>query len=58
MIASLVATGEFDEARSVAARMLQLVPQFRLSAFRARTPLQGEVRDLFAKRLELAGVPE
>lgn len=58
LIASLVATGELDEARSVATRMLQLVPEFRLSAFRARTPLRGEVRDLFTERLKLAGVPE
>jgi adenylate cyclase len=58
MVASLVAIGEVDEARRVADRMLQLVPEFRLSAFRARTPLRGEVRDLFAERLKMAGVPE
>lgn len=58
LVASLVATGELDEARNVATRMLQLVPEFRLSAFRARTPLRGEVRDLFSERLKLAGVPE
>jgi adenylate cyclase len=58
LIASLVALREIDEARSIAHRLLQLVPTFRLSTFRARTPLGGEVRDLFAHRLSLAGVPE
>lgn len=58
LVASLVAIGELDEARNVAERMLKLVPEFRLSAFRARTPLRAEVRDLFAERLRLASVPE
>jgi TolB-like protein len=58
LIASLVALGEIDEARTVAQRLLQLVPMFRLTTFRARTPLRGEVRNLFAHRLGLAGVPE
>ena len=58
LITSLVALGEMDEARAVAQRLLQLAPTFRLTTFRARTPLRGEVRDLFAERLKLAGVPE
>jgi adenylate cyclase len=58
LIASLVALGEMDEARTLAQRLLQLVPTFRLTTFRARTPLRGEVRDLFAHHLGLAGVPE
>lgn len=58
LITSLVALGEVNEARNVAQRLLQLVPTFRLSTFRSRTPLTGQVRDLFAERLRLAGVPE
>jgi adenylate cyclase len=58
LITSLVALAEMDEARAVAQRLLQLAPTFRLTTFRARTPLRGEVRDLFAERLKLAGVPE
>ncbi|MBV8456724.1 MAG: hypothetical protein JO122_08950 [Acetobacteraceae bacterium] len=58
LITSLVALGEIDESRMVAQRLLRLAPTFRLTAFRARTPLRGEVRDLFAERLKLAGVPE
>jgi adenylate cyclase len=58
LTASLIALGEVSAARIVAQRLLQLVPSFRLSTFLARTPLRGEVRDLFAHRLRLAGVPE
>ena len=58
LITSLIALGEMDEARTVAQRLLQLAPTFRLTTFRMRTPLRGEVRDLFAERLKLAGVPE
>jgi adenylate cyclase len=58
LIASLAALGEMEEARSVAQRLLQLAPTFRLTTFRARTPLRDDVRDLFAERLKLAGVPE
>jgi adenylate cyclase len=58
LIASLVAAEKMDEAREIARRLLQLVPPYRVTIFRARTPLRGEVRDLFAHRLQLAGVPE
>ncbi len=58
LIASLVAIDKLDEARKIAQHLLQLVPTFRLSTFRARTPLRGEVRDLFAERLGSAGLPD
>ena len=58
LIASLVAVGEMDEAHRVAQDMLRLAPKFRVAAFRSRTPLRDEVRDLFAKRLRLAGAPD
>jgi adenylate cyclase len=58
LIASLVAAGEVDGARSMARRLLQLEPAFRLEIFRSRTPLPGEVRDRFAERLRAAGLPD
>ena len=58
LIASLVAAQEMDEARKIAHQLMRLVPKFRLTTFRARTPLRGEVRDQFADRLRLAGVPD
>jgi adenylate cyclase len=58
LIASLVAAGEMEEARKIAQHLMQLAPKYRLATFRARTPLRGEVRDLFAHRLRQAGVPE
>jgi adenylate cyclase len=58
LIASLIATDAIEEARMLAQRLLQLDPSFRLSTFRARTPLQDEVRDRFAERLGAAGLPE
>jgi len=58
LIASLVAAQEMDEARKIAHQLMRLVPTFRLATFRARTPLLGEVRDQFADRLRLAGVPD
>lgn len=58
LIASLVAAGNLAEARQVGQRLSQLDPAFRLSTFRARTPLQGAVRDLFADRLRAAGLQE
>jgi tetratricopeptide (TPR) repeat protein len=57
-IAGLAALNQVDEARQIAGRLLQLVPTFRLTAFRSRTPLRGQVGDLFATRLRMAGVPE
>jgi adenylate cyclase len=58
LVAGLVAIGNLAEARIVAQRLLQLEPAFRLTAFRSRTPLQGEVRDRFAERLRAAGLPD
>jgi adenylate cyclase len=58
LIASLVAAGEMDEARRVTQHLMRLVPDFRITTFRARTPLRGEVRDQFADRLRQAGVPD
>ncbi len=58
LAASLVALGRKAEARDVARRIMQLVPTFRLSSYRARTPLTGDARDAFIERLRLADVPD
>ncbi len=58
LIASLVAAGNVEEARKVAQRLLQFAPNYRVPLFLARTPLRGEMRDLFAERLRLGGIPD
>jgi adenylate cyclase len=58
LIASLVAVGDVDEARAVGQELMRLVPTFRLSPYRIRTPLPPEVADRFVERLRRAGLPE
>lgn len=58
LIASLVATGQLEEARKTASRLLEVDPTMSLTAFAARTPLQGEMRDTFVERLRMAGLPD
>jgi adenylate cyclase len=58
LIASLVALDLLDEARDHGARLLQLDPGFRLSAFGRQTPLPGTIKDNFLDRLRRAGLPE
>jgi adenylate cyclase len=58
LIASLVAAGDLQDARKVAQRLLQFAPNYRVSLFLARTPLRGDMRDLFAERLRLGGIPD
>ena len=58
LIASLVAAGDMDDARKVAQRLLQFAPNYGVSLFLTRTPLRGDVRDQFAERLRLAGIPD
>nr|WP_294503973.1 adenylate/guanylate cyclase domain-containing protein [uncultured Rhodopila sp.] len=58
LIASLVAAGKTTEAQTLAQQLLRLAPKFNLAAWVSRTPLRGDVRDLFAERLRLAGVPD
>lgn len=55
---ALVAAGERDRAREVAARMLRLEPDFRLGSFEARTPLADGVRGTYVGRLRQAGLPD
>ena len=55
-ICSLVAIGQMEQARQVAGRLVRMDPEFRLSNYRARTPLRGEVRDIWVERLRKAGL--
>ncbi|HYD07856.1 MAG TPA: tetratricopeptide repeat protein, partial [Reyranella sp.] len=57
-IASLVATGQIDEARQVAKRLMQYDPTMNLTDFARRTPLPGTLRDVFVERLRTAGIPD
>ena len=58
LIAALVATQATGEADVRAQELLRLSPAFSLTMFRARTPLRGDVQDMFVQRLRLAGLPE
>ncbi len=58
LIASQVALGNMQEARRIAHRLLEVDPTFRLAGFKAKTPLGGDVREQFAERLRLSGLPE
>ena len=58
LIASLSALGRIEEARSVAAIMLEINPTFRVEAFVNWYPIKGaERRALLAERLLAAGLP-
>lgn len=58
LIASYVAAGQLAAAGLVARQLLELIPEYRVRLFRSRTPLCGEVRDLFATQLLAAGIPD
>lgn len=58
LVASLVATDQMEEARRVAARLLNFDPEMSLRAFASRTPLQGSIRESFVERLRAAGLPD
>ncbi len=60
LAASLAAHGKLDEARAVAAEMLRLEPEFRMSVWeRTRQPFRDEnVKRTYAERLRQAGLPD
>jgi adenylate cyclase len=58
LAASLVAANRIEEARAVARDIMKSKPDFRLTAYRAATPLQERIADVFVDRLRLAGLPE
>lgn len=58
LIASLVALGDLEGARHHADTLMKTAPMYRLSRFRARTPLPGELADRITERLRQSGLPE
>jgi tetratricopeptide (TPR) repeat protein len=58
LMASLVALGDIEEARSIAAQVKRVTPNFRLSTFSTATPLPQAVKELFIDRLREAGLPD
>jgi adenylate cyclase len=58
LTASHVALDNLDAARRHSLELLRLVPTFRLSVFRARTPVPADITDGVVDRLRLAGVPD
>jgi adenylate cyclase len=58
LAASLVANGEVEAAREVAARLMQLVPNFNLQDFHRRTHFRGDFALMHLSRLRQAGLPE
>ncbi len=55
---SYVAAGDLQSARVHARQLLALVPSFRLSGYRERTPLSKTVAEQAIDRLRLAGLPD
>ena len=51
-------TNYAEEAREIANRHAAIVPGFRVSAWAARTPMQGDIRQQRINRLLAAGMPE
>jgi adenylate cyclase len=58
LVASFVAIDKIEEAREVVRRHQEIVPTFTVSAWAARTPMQGNVRARRIERLLIAGMPE
>jgi adenylate cyclase len=58
LISSLIAVNRTEEAREVASRHAAIVPGFRVSAWAARTPMQGDIKQQRINRLLAAGMPE
>ena len=57
LAAALVMQGEVEAARSLAAQVLKLQPDFSVRRFLARTPFSQSIRDVHGERLRLAGLP-
>ena len=60
LIAGLVGLGQLEEARDVAARMIQIEPEFRLKTYeRTRQPFRHEqIKERYMQHLRTAGLPE
>jgi len=60
LIAGLVGLGQLEEARDVAAKMIQIEPAFRLKTYeRTRQPFRHEqIKERYMQHLRAAGLPE
>jgi adenylate cyclase len=58
LAASLVVLGRLDQAQRAAARVLAIEPGFRIGVWKLRSLFTAEVRERYAQRLRLAGLPE
>lgn len=58
LISSLIATNRTEEAREIANRHAAIAPGFTVSAWAARTPMQGDIQQQRIDRLLAAGMPE
>jgi adenylate cyclase len=58
LAASLVVLGQLDEAQQAAARALAISPEFRIGTWRLQSSFTAEMRERYAQRLRLAGLPE
>lgn len=58
LIASLVAVDQIDEARHFARAILDINPNFTLSAYARWCPLKPDLRATLVERLRQAGLPE
>lgn len=57
LAASLAVLGQLDEARRAGLQVLAIDSAFRIGAWRERSLLPEEDREVFAQRLRLAGLP-
>lgn len=57
LTASLAVLGLLDQANQAASQVLAIDPAFRIGAWRERSLLPEASRDIFARRLRLAGLP-
>jgi adenylate cyclase len=57
LAASLAVLGQLDEARRAGSQVLAIDPAFRIGAWRERSLLPEDDREVFAQRLRLAGLP-
>jgi adenylate cyclase len=58
LIASLVARGDFDEARRIGQALLDVQPRFRIASYAKICPFRGDVGEKLLARLRTAGLPE
>jgi TolB-like protein len=57
LTAALVALGQMERARAVAAQLMAVEPGFRIGPWSQRTPLCGALLETFVARLRQAGLP-